>query len=64
MKTVVLQQPLIHAGNLILVNAMYPCQSGITELILEPVNAADNKVLLERNVTTRLSSLIDRKSVV
>lgn len=59
MKTVVLQQPSIHAGNLILVNAKYPCQFNNTELILEPVNAADNKVLLERNVTTLLSSLMD-----
>lgn len=60
MKTIVLKSNLIHAGNLILVNARHPYKEGVAERTLLPVNSETNEILLERHVVDALSSLMDR----
>ena len=60
MKTVTLQHDLIHAGNLILVNAGHPYRENIAQRTLLPVNAGANNVLLDNHVVKLLSSLMDK----
>lgn len=60
MKTVALQHDLIHAGNLILINAEYPYRENITQRTLLPVNMGASNVLLDNHVVKLLSSLMDK----
>lgn len=58
MKTVVIPEKYVHAGNLTLVNAQYPYHNEIAKCVLEPVNEECNEVLLERRVVVLLSRLM------
>lgn len=60
MKTVTLRRELIHAGNLITVNARHPYREGVSQRILVPVNAEANNILLENQVVKLLSSLMNK----
>lgn len=60
MKTVTLQHDLIHAGNLILVNAQHPYREDIVQRTLLPVNTRENGVLLDNHVVKLLSSLMNK----
>ena len=68
MKTLVISQKAVCAGNLILVNGQYPYHEGIAECYLVPVNSyysrlkivsGSNKVLLERRASVILSKLMN-----
>lgn len=60
MKTITLQHDLIHAGNLILVNAQYPYRERFDRSTLLSVNAENNEVLLDSNAVKLLSSLMNK----
>lgn len=60
MKTVTLRRDLIHAGNLIAVNARHPYHEGITQRTFLPANAEVNNILLDSHVVKILSSLMDK----
>lgn len=60
MKTITLKRELIHAGNLIVVNAHYPYREGVVKRTLLPVNAEVNNILLENHVVNLLSSLMEK----
>lgn len=59
MKTLVIPEGAVYAGNLILVNGQYPYRAGIAEDSLVPVNSDSGKVLLERRAFGLLSRLMD-----
>lgn len=59
MKTLVIPERAVYAGNLILVNGQYPYRAGIAEDSLVPVNSDSDKVLLERRASTLLSRLMN-----
>jgi len=60
MKTVTLKRELIHAGNLIVVNAQHPYQSGGVQRTLVPANPEANNVLLEDYVVKILSCVMSK----
>lgn len=60
MKIITLNYDAIHSGNLILVNAHYPCRDSITERTLSPVNTDTDKVLLDRDALSSFSCLMDK----
>lgn len=59
MKTLVMPENSVHAGNLILVNSQYPYHAGNTECSLAPVCADSSNVLLERRASVLLSKLMN-----
>ena len=60
MKTITLNHDAIYSGNLILVNAHYPCRNNIAKQILLPVNTDNDKILLDSDTVKYLSCLMDR----
>ena len=60
MKTITLNHDAIYSGNLILVNAHYPCQDSIAEQTLLSVNPDNNKIRLDSEAVKHLVSLMDR----
>ena len=60
MKTITLKKDAIHSGNLILVNAQYPCRDNIEKRTLLPVNTDTDKILLDSDAVKRLSCLMNR----
>lgn len=60
MKIVTLQSHLIHAGNLILVNAEHPYRSNIAWQELAPVNRETCDIMLNDRVVNVLSSLMQK----
>lgn len=60
MKTVTLKPHLVHAGNLILVNAQYPYRSDIVWQELAPVNQEACDIMLNDQVVKVLSTLMER----
>lgn len=60
MKTISLQPDLIHAGNLILVNAKYPYHENIVRQTLTPVFAQASEVLLGDHVVKLLSDIMNQ----
>ena len=60
MKTVTLQSHLIHAGNLILVNAQHPYRSDIAWQKLAPVNREASDIMLNDRVVNILSNLMQK----
>lgn len=59
MKTVSLLRDMVHFGNLILVNRVYPLCEGFCEKRLVPVSERSNEVLLELRTATVLQKLLD-----
>jgi len=59
MKTIILPEKTVHAGNLILVNAQHAFHAGIEECRLVPVNKETNGVFLERRAAALLSGLMN-----
>lgn len=60
MKTILLKTDDIYSGNLILVNAHYPCRDNIAKRTLLPANTDNAKILLDSDAVKRLSRLMDR----
>ena len=60
MKTITLKEDAIHSGNLILVNAHYPCRDNTAERTLLPVNTGTDKILLDSDAVKHLACLMDR----
>jgi len=59
MKTLVVPEKSVHAGNLILVNSQYPYHAENAECFLAPVGADRSTVLLERRASVLLSKLMN-----
>lgn len=57
MKMLVIPEKSVHTGDLVLVNAQYPCYSENTKSSLVPVHS-NSKVLLERRAAVLLSELM------
>lgn len=60
MKTVTLKPELIHAGNLILVNAAYPYRTDLPWQELAPVHPRTPEIMLNDQVVYVLSSLMEK----
>lgn len=60
MKTVTLKREMIHAGDLILVNAAHPYREGIVRRKLSPVNEETADILLEKRAVRLLSGLMEK----
>lgn len=60
MKTVILKNDAIHAGNLILVNAHHPYLDSIAKRTLLPVNTFSKNILLDSDAVNPLSCLMDK----
>lgn len=60
MKAISLQPNLIHAGNLILVNAKYPYHENIVHQTLSPVSAQTSEILLDDHVVKLLSDIMNQ----
>ncbi|MEL7603828.1 MAG: M15 family metallopeptidase [Bacillota bacterium] len=58
MKTLMLSERSIHAGNLILVNGQHPCYREIAESALVPIPGDGDKILLERRAAALLGRLM------
>ena len=59
MKTIVIPQRYVYAGNLILVNAKHAYHEKIAKCSLVPANAESSNILLERRAAVLLSKLMD-----
>jgi len=59
MKTLVIPEKSVHAGNLILVNSQYPYHAGNAECPLAPVGDDNSNVMLERRASVLLSKLMN-----
>ena len=60
MKTITLIHDAIHSGNLILVNAHYPCRDDMAKRALLPINTNTDNILLDSDALGSLSCLMDR----